>query len=60
MERNFVRVICVDESDPMEYKILEDVNKGTLDEVHTFLEETYYKHIGSGIRWLLLPAIVTI
>ena len=59
MERNFVRVICVDESDPMEYKILEDVNK-VCGFNCILLEETYYKHIGSGIRWLLLPAIVTI
>ena len=60
MEKEFIRIICVDESDPLEYKILEDSNRGNLDEVHTFLNERYSKHKGTGIRWLLLPATVTI
>ena len=60
MEKEFIRIVCIDESDPLEYKILEDSNKGNLDEVHTFLNERYSKYKGTGIRWLLLPATVTI
>ena len=60
MQKEFIRIICIDESDPMEYKILEDSNKGNLDEIHSFLEKNYTKHKGVGIRWLLLPATVTI
>jgi hypothetical protein len=40
----------------MEYKILEDSNKGDLDEVHNFVKENYEKHKKQGVRWLLLQA----
>jgi hypothetical protein len=56
MEREFFRIVCIDESDPMEYKILEDSNKGDLDEVHNFVKENYEKHKKQGVRWLLLQA----
>ena len=49
----FFKVVCVDESDPMEYKILEDVNRKNLNEVHDFVQQKINKHIGA--KWLLLP-----
>lgn len=60
MEKDFIKVVCVDESDPLEYKVLEDKNIGSLSELHQFLDKEYPKHIGIGIRWLLLPSKVTI
>lgn len=60
MTKEYFRVICIDESDPLEYKIVEDVNKGSLDDVHKFLDENYEKHHGNGIRWLLLPATIVV
>ena len=60
MTTEFIRIICIDESDPLEYRILEDSNKGSVDEVNIFLKDNYSKHKGVGIRWLLLPATVTI
>ena len=59
MKRNYVRIVCIDESDPIEYKILEDVNRGTIEDVNSFLKESVSQHVGNGIRWLLLPATVT-
>ena len=52
-EGMFFKLVCIDESDPMEYKILEDVNRGTLDEIHEFVSRKMNKHIGA--KWLLLP-----
>lgn len=55
MEKEFYKLVCVDESDPFEYKILEDVNKGSLDEVHKYVMEKSQKHIGA--KWMLIPYI---
>lgn len=60
MEKEFFRVICIDESDPFEYKVLEDANRANLKEIHLFMDENFYKHIGNGIRWIVLPATVKI
>lgn len=49
----FFKLVCVDENDVFEYKILEDVNKATLDEVHIFVEQNIHKH--KNAKWLLLP-----
>lgn len=56
----FFRVVCVDEGNPFEYKVLEDANKGTLTEVHKFLDDNYYKHCGAGVKWMLLSATATV
>ena len=38
-KKTFYKVVCIDENDVFEYRILEDVNKDTLDEVHTLLKK---------------------
>lgn len=58
MRSEYFRIICIDESDPMEYCVLEDVNRGSLEEVHKFLDKNYEKHNKQGVRWLLLPASI--
>lgn len=60
MEKDFIKVVCIDESDPLEYKVLEDKNVGSLNELHQFLDKKYPQYIDNGIRWLLLPSKVTI
>ena len=60
MDNEFFRIVCVDEGDPLEYKVLEDSNKGNLSEVHRFVDENFHKHYRNGVKWLLLPAIVSI
>lgn len=57
MENMFLRVICIDENDPFGYRVLEDENRGSLDEVNEFLKEKLPLH--RGARWLLLPGTVT-
>jgi hypothetical protein len=60
MEKDFIKVVCIDESDPLEYKVLEDKNVGSLKELFQFLDKKYPQHIENGIRWLLLPSKITI
>ena len=35
--RVFYKLVCVDESDPLEYQTLEDINCGCLEEVHEYV-----------------------
>lgn len=60
MEKKYIRVVCVDEGNPLEYEILEDTNKGDLYELHKFLTENWRKHCTNGVKWILLPATVII
>lgn len=53
MEVEFLKLVCIDESDPLEYKILEDINRRTLQEIHEFVSSHYEKH--KGAKWILLP-----
>ena len=53
MEKLCFKVVCIDESDPFEYRVLEDVNRGNLDEVHDFINKRIKQHIGA--KWMLIP-----
>ena len=53
MEKQFFKLVCVDENNPFEYEVLEDVNKGTLEEVHSYVKQNIHKH--KNAKWLLLP-----
>lgn len=55
-EGNFFKVVCIDEDDPFEYKVLEDVNRGTIDEIHKFMKEKIPLH--PHAKWILLPEII--
>ena len=55
MEQKFLKIVCIDESDPMEYRILEEANRGNLQEVHEFIKERYDKH--KGAKWMMLPFV---
>lgn len=55
VHNEFFRVVCIDEGNPFEYRVLEDVNRGTLEEVCDFLKENYSKYSSvHGVKWLLL------
>ena len=44
MENLFFKVVCVDESDTFEYRVLEEANRGSLKEVHDFVNERLEQH----------------
>lgn len=52
------KLVCIDENDIFEYKVLEDVNKSSLDEVHIFVKKNIHKH--KNAKWLLLPCEVAL
>lgn len=53
MEKQFFKLVCVDENNPFEYEVLEDVNKGTLEEVHSYVKQNIHKH--KSAKWTLIP-----
>ena len=51
--RVFYKLVCVNESDPLEYQTLEDINCGCLEEVHEYVTKNIGKH--KNAKWMLLP-----
>lgn len=58
VESEFLKIVCIDESDPLEYKVLEDANRSNLQEVHEFIAARYEKH--KGARWIMYPCSCSI
>lgn len=52
MDSEFLKVVCIDENDPLEYRVLEDSNHSDLDSVHKFVTQNFEKH--KGAKWILL------
>lgn len=52
MEKEFLKIVCIKE-DPMEYQVLEEANRGNLDEIQEFVNSRFDKH--KGARWILMP-----
>lgn len=52
-ETIFYKVVCINDNDIFEYRIEEDTNKSTLDEVNDFVKQNIDKH--PNCKWLLLP-----
>lgn len=52
----FFKLVCVNENNPIEYEILEDVNLGNLDDVHSYMKTHFgnYKN-PECTKWMLLP-----
>ena len=51
----YFKLVCVDEQNPLEYRVLEDVNLDNLEDVHKYVEEHIYNHSPELIKWMLLP-----
>lgn len=49
----FFKIVCVDENNPLEYGVLEDANRGTIQEALDFVGKNYRKH--DLAKWILLP-----
>lgn len=49
---DYIKIICVSE-DPLEYQVLEDVNRGDIQEASTYIQDHYNDHIGA--RWMIIP-----
>lgn len=49
----FYKVVAFDDNNVFEFKVEEDRNVGTLQDVHKFMDENIDKH--PSCKWLLLP-----
>lgn len=58
MKVDFLKVVCVDESNPFGYEVLEDSNQKDLESVHEFVLENFSKH--EGAKWLLYPCSLAV
>lgn len=55
MDNYYFKLVCVDEQDPLEYNVLEDVNLSNLEEVHEYVEKHIRHHSPERIKWMLIP-----
>lgn len=56
MEKYYFKLVCVNENNPLEYEVLEDVNVATLNEVHAYVVNCIHKHKHPELtKWMLLP-----
>lgn len=56
MEKYYFKLVCVNENNPLEYEVLEDVNVATLNEVHAYVVNRINKHTHPELtKWMLLP-----
>lgn len=55
MENYYYKLVCVDETNPLEYEILEDKNVDSLDDVHEFVVEHIKDYQPDKTKWILLP-----
>lgn len=56
IEKYYFKLVCVNENNPLEYEVLEDVNLSTIDEVHKYVIEHFNKRtLPEMTKWILLP-----
>lgn len=55
MDAYYYKLVCVDETNPLEFEVLEDMNVGSLDDVHKFVTEHIKDHQPDRTKWMLLP-----
>lgn len=49
------KVVCLDENNPVEYTILDEVNIKDMEEVCKYLQENYLKFNMDNCKWIILP-----
>lgn len=54
-EKVAYKVVCIDDSSPFEFQVLDDVNRGTLNEVCERIAENGKKFDSARCKWLILP-----
>ena len=55
MSNYYFKLVCVDEQNPLEYEVLEDVNLDSLEDVHKYVEDHIKDHTPETNKWMLLP-----
>lgn len=55
MDDYYFKLVCVNEQDPFEYGVLEDVNLDDLEDVHKYVMEHISIYTPERIKWMLIP-----
>lgn len=55
-ENVFFKLVCLDDTDPFEYKIHMDLNRASLEEIHEIVKNNIGNY--QTAKWLLLPCTV--
>ncbi len=54
--KNFAfKIVCVDENNPLEYSVLDETNKGSIEEICNYLQENYHKFDMNNCKWIIIP-----
>lgn len=51
----YFKLVCIDEQNPLEYCVLEDVNLNNLEDVHKYVESHIDSYSPECIKWMLIP-----
>lgn len=51
----FYKLVCIDDSNPIEYRVLLEKNISTLDEAHEFVQIHMHEFIPNLVKWMLIP-----
>ena len=51
----FYKLVCVDESNPLEYTVLFEKNVDTLDMAHELVQRHIHEYIPNMVKWMLIP-----
>lgn len=60
MEDYAFKLVCIDDSSPLEFVVLDDVNRSTLTEIHEYMMANAGKYDLNSCKWLLLPIHKTV
>ena len=55
MDNYYYKLVCVDETNPMGYRVLNDENFDSLDAVHEFVQRHINEYIPNLVKWMLMP-----
>ena len=55
MEQYYYKVVYVDDTNPIEYAVLEEKNLDSLDDIHDFVTKHIHEHLSKQAKWILLP-----
>lgn len=49
------KLVCIDDTNPIEFTILDDVNRGSLLDIYNYLIATINNYDIRYCKWILLP-----
>ena len=54
--QNFAfKLVCIDENNPIRYQVLDEVNKGNMQEIGDYLKDNYQKYDMNNCKWMIIP-----